>query len=300
VQAEFGILSPYRTAVMEMAAASGLMLIPGERRNPLNTSTRGTGQLIRAALDHNCPEIIIGLGGSATTDGGIGMAEELGVSFLDRSGKPIVTTGAGLLELAGIDVSGLDQRIGNTRIIAACDVNNPLHGINGAARVFAAQKGASFDEVELLERGLINFARIVEHDLNQKIDQLPGGGAAGGLGAGLAVFLRAELQAGFKLIDRMTGFSEKALSCDLIITGEGQFDRQSFSGKVVGQVLTIGRKNNIRTVIFTGRNRLEQQIIENVKIIEITPGDYKTEKAITQAGILLEKAARDFALGLRN
>jgi len=239
--ASYGILDD-GTAVMEMAQASGLMLV-GDDKNPLEATTLGTGQMIADALNRGVKKIVIGIGGSATNDGGIGMASALGVRFLDRNGKDIPPTGGGLALLSRIDVQGFDKRVKDTEILVACDVDNPLYGPNGASHIYAPQKGATPEMVEILDRNLKQFAQICERDTGVKVDDIPGGGAAGGLGAGLIAFCGARLQSGIRLILDMVKFEEKAAWADFIITGEGKIDGQSLRGKVPAGVAarSLGR-----------------------------------------------------------
>jgi len=190
VEAQFGILGDGKTAVIEMASASGLPLIPPHKRNPMVTTTYGTGELIKAALDMDCRKFIIGIGGSATNDGGGGMAQALGVKLLDKDGNDIPFGGKGLLKLNRIDISTLDPRIAESEIVVACDVDNPLTGPRGAARVYSPQKGATPEMVEILEKALERFAEVVKRDLGKDVKNIPGAGAAGGLGAGLMASTR--------------------------------------------------------------------------------------------------------------
>ncbi len=230
-QAFYGILPDGTTAVIEMAAASGLPLA-GERKNPLLTTTYGTGELIADALSHGCSRIIIGLGGSATTDGGIGMAAALGVRFLDASGNEIPLTGGGLGSLASIDVSGKNPQLSKCEILAACDVDNPLYGPSGAAPVFGPQKGADPGMVKVLDNNLRRLSDLMIRDLGCDIKDLPGAGAAGGLGAGLVAFAGATLAPGIRIVLDTVHFDALIAGADLIITGEGRIDGQSLRGKV--------------------------------------------------------------------
>ncbi|AVX21112.1 glycerate kinase [Carboxydocella sporoproducens DSM 16521] len=232
VQAFYGLLNEGRTAVIEMAAASGLHLVPVAERNPLLTTTSGTGQLIKAALDRGCRRLIIGIGGSATNDGGTGMATALGARFLDQEGRELPPGGGALVNLWQVDLSGLDPRIKEVEILVACDVTNPLIGPQGASRIYGPQKGATAEQVEILEAGLTRLAKVVEGELGVAIADLPGAGAAGGLGGGLVAFLGARLQPGFPLIARQCRLQEWIDWAELVITGEGQLDGQSVYGKV--------------------------------------------------------------------
>ncbi len=232
VEARWGIINNGKTAVIEMASASGLTLIPEELRNPAITTTYGTGELIKAALDRKCSELIIGIGGSATNDGGTGMARALGVQFLDKSGQHLKPGGAELIRLDRIDMAGIDSRLKGKDIKVACDVSNPLTGPQGASHTYGPQKGATPDMVKRLEQALINFARIAERDLGLSIDSIPGAGAAGGLGAGLIAFLEAKLHSGINLVLDTLEIDKLLPDCTLLITGEGRLDSQSVYGKV--------------------------------------------------------------------
>lgn len=259
ISAELAVLEN-GCAVIEMARASGLAVAEAGS-SPLYTDTRGTGMLIKAALDMGCRRIIIGIGGSATNDGGAGMAAALGVRFLDGEGKPIPTSGAGLARLERVDVSRLDSRIAETEILAACDVDNPLCGEQGAARVFARQKGADDAAIEQLDRNLHHLAEVVARQTGKDMLTLKGGGAAGGLGAGLCTFLGARLVSGAELLLRLCDFERQAADADLIITGEGCFDSQSLHGKLPMAIAAHSCGKPVAVV--AGRVRLSAEEIEN-------------------------------------
>ncbi|MDG5471544.1 glycerate kinase [Jeotgalibacillus sp. ET6] len=231
VKAFYGLTGDRKTAVIEMAAASGLHLVPAERRNPLNTTTRGTGELIKHALDQGVETIVLGLGGSATNDGGAGMAQALGVKLFDRSGQELSPGGAALNRLASIDTSALDPRLKQVKIKAACDVTNPLTGPHGASTVFGPQKGADEAMVAQLDQSLEHYAMVLEKELNKKVDRVEGAGAAGGFGAGIIAFLDGKLTSGIDLVLDVIQFDEKVHDADLVITGEGRMDRQTIQGK---------------------------------------------------------------------
>ncbi len=230
VESSFALLND-GSAVIEMAKASGLVLAESGS-NPLYTSTYGTGELIKAALDAGCRRLIIGIGGSATNDGGAGMAAALGVRFTDGDGKVVCPCGGELCRVANIDISGLDVRIAESEILVACDVENPLCGENGAAEVYARQKGASDADVKVLDANLRIFAEAIHRCVGLDVLNMPGGGAAGGLGAGLVAFLGAKLTDGAGLLLSVAGFEDAAKDADFIVTGEGCFDRQSLFGKL--------------------------------------------------------------------
>ena len=243
------------TAVMEMAAASGLALVPPPLRNPMHTTTLGTGMLVRSALDANAQRIIMGIGGSATNDGGCGMATALGVRFLDRHGQPFEKpppVGGRLNDIADIDVSGLDLRIGQTSLTVACDVSNPLTGANGASAIYGPQKGATPQLVEQLDQGLAHLAQVIERQLGKQIETMPGAGAAGGLGAGLVAFLGARLQPGIDLVLEAVDFASRVDGATLCLTGEGRIDGQSLSGKACLGVAQAARRTGVDTIALVG------------------------------------------------
>ena len=231
VRAEFGLSGDGRTAIIEMAAASGLHLVPPEARNPLRTTSYGTGELILAALAEGVEKIIVGIGGSATNDGGAGMLQALGALLLDAQHQPIGAGGGCLQDLAAIDLSGLDKRLADVEIVVACDVDNPLCGEKGASAVFGPQKGATAEMVQALDSGLQHFAALAARDLGLDIQSPAGAGAAGGMGGGVLLLPDARLQAGVKIVMEAVGLAEKVQDADLVITGEGRMDAQSVHGK---------------------------------------------------------------------
>ncbi|MCY6485328.1 glycerate kinase [Clostridium aestuarii] len=251
IEAFYGILPDKQTVVIERAAASGLTLVE-DKKNPLLTTTYGTGQLILDALDKGCTNIIVGLGGSATNDGGVGMAAALGAKFLDEGNKEIYLNGGGLEKLERIDISGIDKRIKNCTIVAACDVDNSLFGTSGAAYIFAPQKGADERMVKILDENLKNFAGIVGRDLGVDVQNIPGAGAAGGLGAGLVAFTGAKIQPGIKIVLDIVKYDEIISNADLIITGEGKIDGQSLRGKVPVGIAEKASKYDIPVIAIVG------------------------------------------------
>ena len=234
-EAFYGIL-PSGEAVIEMAAASGLTLVPVGERDVMRATTFGTGELIRAALDEGCRKLYVGVGGSATNDGGAGMAQALGVRFLDEAGNEIGPGGGGLAKLSRIDITSRDPRITGAEIIVMSDVKNPLCGSQGASAIYGPQKGASPEQVEQLDRNLAHLAAVIERDLGILVCDREGAGAAGGLGAGLIAFAGAEICSGIDAILEMNDFRRRAQEADLILTGEGRVDAQSVCGKVVSGV----------------------------------------------------------------
>jgi glycerate 2-kinase len=227
----YGITGDRETAVIEMAAASGIELLKEDERDPWITSTFGTGQLIKDALDQGVKKILLGIGGSATNDGGAGMAEALGVQFSGKFGPVSVQGGGILAEVHKICMEGLDPRLADTEIIVACDVSNPLTGPQGASVVYGPQKGADASMVEKLDKNLAHFALLIGDHLHREVSDVPGAGAAGGLGAGMLAFLDASLVKGFDMIADITGLEEKLRGADLVITGEGKMDAQTRFGK---------------------------------------------------------------------
>ncbi len=252
IDAKFGILADGQTAVIEMASASGLTLVPPEKRNPLTTTTYGTGQLIRKALDLGCKRLIIGIGGSATNDGGAGMAEALGVKFTNEDGKPIERGGGGLRTLASIDMTDLHPAIAKTETVVACDVNNPLTGPNGASHVYGPQKGATPEMIKLLDANLRHYDEILAKAFGQSYNNISGAGAAGGLGAGLMAFLNAELKLGVDIVIDTVNLKERMKDASLVITGEGQIDYQTAYGKTPVGVAKVAKAENIPVIAIAG------------------------------------------------
>ena len=245
VLAHYGILGDKKTAVIEMAEASGLTLVPENKRNPLITTTYGTGQLIKAALNQGCRKMIIGIGGSATNDGGAGMVQALDVRLLDKQDKEIGFGGAELMNIHHIDISQMDQRISKLEILVASDVKNPLCGHSGATRIYGPQKGATEEMMVILEEALTRFAYIINKTLHKDVKDIPGAGAAGGLGAGLMAFLGAKLKPGIEIIIEAVKLEEAMKDADLVITGEGKIDSQTIYGKVPVGVAKIAKKYHV-------------------------------------------------------
>ncbi len=252
ITAGFGVDGSGGSAVIEMALASGLALLTPQERNPLQTSTWGVGDLIKAALEYGAREILLGIGGSATNDGGMGMASALGARFLDASNKPLAGTGADLKDVVRVDLSGLDPRLTSVSVRVACDVNNPLCGAQGAAFIYAPQKGADPATVVRLDQGLNNLAKVIQRDLGVDIATLAGAGAAGGLGAALKAFLNAELQPGAELTLDICNIDAKLPMCDWVITGEGRLDGQSAYGKAPAALARRARKHNVPVIALGG------------------------------------------------
>ncbi|EGT4256080.1 glycerate 2-kinase [Citrobacter amalonaticus] len=242
VNANWGMSGDGKTAFIEMAAASGLALVPPEKRNPLITTSRGTGELILQALDSGASNIIIGIGGSATNDGGAGMVQALGAKLCDANGTEIGYGGGSLNTLNTIDVSGLDPRIKQCAIRVACDVTNTLVGEQGASRIFGPQKGATEPLILELDRNLAHYADIIKKSLGMDVRNVPGAGAAGGMGAALMAFLGAELKSGIEIVTQALNLEEHIHDCTLVVTGEGRIDSQSIHGKVPVGVASVAKK----------------------------------------------------------
>lgn len=299
VTAFFGILGDGKTAVIEMAAASGLHLIPLEKRNPLFTTTKGTGELILAALDEGVDHIIIGLGGSATNDGGSGMAQALGARLLDQDGKDLPPGGGFLRQLEKIDISRLDPRLTRVKFEVACDVTNPLLGEKGASRTYAPQKGATAEMVEVLEQNLARYASILVRDLGKDVAAIPGAGAAGGLGAGLLAFLDVELKRGIDIVIAATKLEEKIKDARLVITGEGKIDGQTISGKTPIGVARLAKKYDIPVIAICGSiGHDAQSVYEHGidAIFSILPEISALDVALEKAAEYLENTAHNLAV----
>lgn len=253
IHAYFGVLGNKTTAVIEMATASGIQLIKREQRNPLITTTYGTGQLIKAALDKKIKHIIIGIGGSATNDGGAGMIQALGGKLLDKEGKEISFGGGSLNNLENIDLSNLDCRLKDVTIEVACDVTNPLIGEKGASVIFGPQKGATLEMVKELDENLSHYADVIKKYLGKDIAYAEGAGAAGGLGAALLAFLDGKLKRGIDLVIKHTDLNEKVKGADFVFTGEGSIDSQTIFGKTPIGVAKVAKKENVKTIAFAGK-----------------------------------------------
>jgi glycerate kinase len=252
VEARFGLTDSGATAVVELAAASGLTLIPPERRDPRRASTYGFGQLLRAALDAGPSRVIAGIGGSATNDGGAGMAQALGYRLLDSAGRELERGGAALARLERIDTYSVDRRWRGVRVKVACDVTNPLTGPEGASAVYGPQKGADPEAVRELDSALARLATVVERDLGKRVAAIPGAGAAGGTGAGLVAFLDAELVPGAPLVVEAAGFDAQLQGADLVITGEGRVDEQTAYGKAPGEVARRAHAAGVPVLLLAG------------------------------------------------
>lgn len=253
IEAEYGILGDGKTAVLEMASASGLQLLALAERNPLITTSYGTGQLIQAALSHPIERLLIGIGGSATNDGGVGMLQALGVQLTDSTGNALPFGGGTLEQLHHIDCTNLDPRLKQVEILVACDVQNPLIGPMGASVIYGPQKGATPEMVVTLERNLTHFAKVIEEQLHQSVQFIPGSGAAGGLGAALLAFLDASLISGIDLVIQYARLENALKTVDFVITGEGRIDGQTVFGKTLYGIGNLAKTYDIPVIALAGK-----------------------------------------------
>ena len=293
IESFYGILGDGETAVIEMAAASGLYLLKDYERNPMITTTYGTGQLIKDALDKGCRNFIIAVGGSATNDGGAGMATALGVKFYDKDGREIGLGGGALSKIYSIDTSNLDYRLKECRFIVACDVANPLIGENGASRVYGPQKGATKEMVKVLDKNLEHYGKLLEKYFNKRIIDVPGSGAAGGLGAGLMAFLNAQLKSGIEIIIEALKLEEKIKEADIVISGEGKVDFQTAFGKTISGIAKLCKKHNKPLIVIAGTVEDIEKLYEIgvSSVFSIMEKPMSLEDAIKNAPTLLEKSA---------
>lgn len=305
-EACFCLVAERGLAVIEMARASGLALLREELRDPTLTSTFGTGELIRAALALGARRIIVGLGGSATCDGGIGMAAALGYKFLGADGRELSPIGLSLPLIERIDGSGLDPRLAGVKIVGICDVNNPLTGESGASRVYSPQKGATPEQVQLLDEGLAHLAAVIARDLGPGIDRMPGAGAAGGLGGGLHAFLGAELQRGIDVVIDLTRLKEKLRGAGLVLTAEGQIDFQTRFDKAPAGVARAAQEEGVPCIAICGSigERIEELYGSGISaVFSLCQGPQSLEFAIANGSSQLTQAAeqvvRAFLAGMR-
>ncbi|MCM8759195.1 MAG: glycerate kinase [Candidatus Omnitrophica bacterium] len=295
IRSEYAILSD-GTGVIEMSSASGLPLLKPQERNPLITSTYGTGQLILELIKKKVKSILIGVGGSATVDGGVGMAKALGVKFFSDSGKELKEGGGFLGKLAKIDITNINKDVFKTDITVLCDVRNPLTGKFGAARVFAPQKGADEKMVELLEKNLSHYAKVIKKQLKKDIEKLPGSGAAGGLAAGLVAFLNAKIKEGSKFIVEKTGLENHLKNADIVITGEGKIDNQVRFGKTIMAVLEIAKKHCVPVIALCGMKIGSLDYLYKnglTAVLPIVPGVVSLETSMKNARKYIEHTSRD-------
>ena len=302
VEAFYGLTGDGDTAVIEMAAASGLALVPPDRRNPLLTNSRGTGELIRAALDAGARRFILGIGGSATNDGGAGMVQALGVRLLDLEGRELDGSGGDLARLERIDVSALDPRLAECRIEVACDVDNPLTGARGASAVFGPQKGATPEMVQALDANLARLARIVGRDLGVAVDTVPGAGAAGGMGAAMLAFFGATLKPGIEIVTAAVDLDTHVRDADLVITGEGRIDFQTVHGKTPIGVARVAKRHGKPVIGIAGSLGAEVGVVHAHGIdavFSVLGKPCTLDEALRDAAANVELTARNVAAVLR-
>ena len=294
VEATFAVRG--EQAVLELAEASGLSRLPHGTRAPLTASTYGTGQLLLAALDAGCRSLILGVGGSASTDGGAGMVQALGARFLSAAGEEVGRGGAALLDLDRVDPTLLDPRLASTTVILACDVDNPLVGAQGAATVYGPQKGATSNDVELLDKALSHYAEVVHRDMGLHLSHRAGAGAAGGTGAGAIAFLGAVSSSGIELMLEVVGFARAVEGADLVITGEGSLDAQSLSGKTPVGVARAAASAGVPVIALVGRLEVGPDELRAVgitsarAILELEPDDILAQR---DAAVLLARLAEE-------
>lgn len=298
ITARYGTDKEGKRAYIEMSAASGLTLLNEKERNCLNTTTYGTGELMLDAFRRGCEEIVVCLGGSATNDGGTGVAAALGYRFYDRSGNLVIPIGKNLIRIHNYDDVAIHDLVFESRIRVLCDVTAPLCGKEGAAFVYGPQKGASPSEIRLLDHGLKKLAQLVELKTGKDYSMIPGAGAAGGLGFGLMAFCRALLLPGFDTVARLTGFREKIKDCDLIITGEGRYDEQTLQGKTVEGIRQMAIREGKPLLIIAGtassalKNKPPRGIIKVITLFDHAPG---TEEILRDSKNLLRQAGQKLA-----
>ncbi|MDK9354627.1 glycerate kinase [Lelliottia sp. V106_10] len=298
----YGLSGDEQSAFIEMAAASGLEMVAPSSRNPLKTTSWGTGELIRHALDAGVKHIIIGIGGSATNDGGAGMVQALGAKLLDGDGNPIGLGGGELEKLARIDISELDSRLADCRIEVACDVTNPLTGEEGASAVFGPQKGATPEMIDRLDDALTHYAKIIARDLDIDVLNLEGGGAAGGMGAGLYAFCGAELRQGIEIVTDALHLDKQVADADLVITGEGRIDSQTIHGKVPVGVAKVAKRYNKPVIGIAGSLTADVGVVHQHGIDAVFSVIYRVctlEEALESAEVNVRMAARNIAAVLK-
>ena len=298
VEARWGWLPDSRTAIIEMAEASGLQLVPPGQRDACSSSTFGTGELIRAALDEGASRVILAIGGSATNDGGAGAMQALGVALLDDQGQALPPGGLALGKLARIDLRDLDPRLAGVRFEIAADVDNPLCGRHGASAVFGPQKGASAEQVQQLDRALGHFAEHCAQALDRDVRDEPGSGAAGGLGFAAKAFLQAQFRTGVEVVAQLTGLADAIDGADLVITGEGRFDAQTLRGKTPLGVARVAQRHGVPVVVLAGTLGEGYEALYEHGIdaaFALANGPMTLQEACTDAPRLLAERARDIA-----
>lgn len=296
VEAEFGILNDNSTAIIEIAKSSGLEVLKLTERNPMITSSFGAGQLIKHALDLGCKKIIIGIGGSATNDGGMGMVKALGANFLDFNNQEVPEGGGSLNNIYKIDLSEFDQRISKCKIVVACDVKSPLTGEFGASFVYGKQKGGSLEELNILDKNLKHYALKINEYTGVEVETIEGSGAAGGIGAGLLAFLNADLKSGIDLMIEVLKVDQYIKSADLVITGEGKIDSQTLNGKAVSGIASIAKKHKVPVIVLTGKidNGIHEIYKHGVSsIFSIVTGPMTLEESIDKVEYLIQSSVEN-------
>lgn len=299
VMAQYGILGGAKTAVIEMASASGIHLVNENTRNPLITTTFGTGELVKACLDRGVTRLIMGIGGSATNDGGVGCAQALGVRFLDKKGEELPFGGLALKDLERIDISNLDKRLQYTTLKVACDVSNPLCGENGASFIFGPQKGATPEMVELLDNALLHYAGIIKAQFGKDVKDVQGAGAAGGLGAGLLAFTNASLEGGVEIIIDYTRLRDIIKDADFVFTGEGKIDIQTQYGKTPYGVAQIAKEENKKVIAIAGyieKGMCELYTREFDFMLSIVDKTISEEESMKNGELNIEKRVTQFII----
>ena len=293
IEAAYALIDEGKTALIEMAAASGLTLLSPQERNPRVTSTQGTGMLIKDALDRGVKKILLGIGGSATNDGGAGLAVALGVKLLDVHGDELPQGGAALANLVHLDMSGLDPRLAKVQIEVACDVQNPLCGLEGASAVYGPQKGATPEDIRVMDIALQNFGQVLSRVAGTNLLELSGGGAAGGLGAGVVGFLGAKLRPGSQMVLEVAKADEKIKHADLVLTGEGKTDFQTAYGKVPVGVSALAKKYSVPVLVISGSVEGSPDFLDDFGVVtcfSVAEGPATLEEAFLKAEEQLERA----------
>ena len=296
VEAEYGILGDGEIGILEMASASGIHLVHPEKRNPLLTTTYGTGELIKACLDHGVKKLLIGIGGSATNDGGAGVIQALGGKLLDKQGDELAFGGGELGKISTIDLSNFDARLKEVIVEVACDVSNPLCGENGASNVYGPQKGATREMISVLDDNLRHYADVIKRELDKDVLDVPGAGAAGGLGAGLMAFLNGNLKKGIEMVIEYAGLEEKVKDADMVWTGEGSIDLQTQYGKTPLGVATVAKKYNKPVIALAGRIGEGIEVLYESgidSIFGITKGATSLDEALVKGKENIEKTSEN-------
>jgi len=298
VKAQYLILNDRKTAVIELAQAAGLTLIPSKNRNPRLTTTYGVGELLIDAVKKGCKKVILAIGGSATNDGGMGALTALGVKFYDENQNLLSGTGENLPKIRLIDTEDISKEMGEVEILIASDVRNPLFGPEGAAMVYGPQKGAEEKDVQFLDKGLIHYSQMIEQKTGRKVDNIPGSGAAGGIGAGFCAFFNAQITSGIQLIMELLHFDEEIRSSHLVISGEGKIDRQTLYGKVISGIYELCQKHYKPLILLAGKIEEEAYSIYGDKVLalfSIVNGPINENEAFSRANYLLENVSYNVA-----